>query len=255
MIWYARADGDMVAMTYERDQQVVGWHHHQIGGGGLGRGVASIPGQDGDELWIIVERVVGGQTVRHIEVGQPGLEDGADLSDGFFLDDALQYVGPPVTSITGLWHLNGTLVSVLADGVPYHGKAVNNGVVTLDIPASKVLIGYNYTARIRTLHIEAGAQGGTAQGQIGRVFEITARLQYSVGGSYGTDLMAANGGLDPIPYRSADAPLDTPIPLFSGDKRLPFDGEWDRDRYIVIEHSDPLPFTLTALIIGQRVSG
>jgi hypothetical protein len=255
MIWYARADGDMVAMTYERDQQVVGWHHHQIGGGGLGRGVASIPGQDGDELWIIVERVVGGQTVRHIEVGQPGLEDGAALEDGFYLDDALQYVGPPVTSITGLWHLNGTLVSVLADGVPYHGKAVNNGVVTLDIPASKVLIGYNYTARIRTLHIEAGAQGGTAQGQIGRIFEITARLQYSVGGSYGTDLMAANGGLDPIPYRSADAPLETAIPLFSGAKRLPFDGEWDRDRYIVIEHADPLPFTLTALIIGQRVSG
>jgi hypothetical protein len=255
MIWYARADGDMVAMTYERDQQVVGWHHHQIGGGGLARGVASIPGQDGDELWIIVERVVGGQTVRHVEVGQPGLEDGAALEDGFYLDDALLYVGPPVTTITGLWHLNGMLVSMLADGVPYHGKAVNNGVVTLDIPASKVLIGYNYTARIRTLHVEAGAQGGTAQGQIGRVFEITARLQYSVGGSYGTDLMAANGGLDPIPYRSADAPLDTPIPLFSGDKRLPFDGEWDRDRYIVIEHADPLPFTLTALIIGQRVSG
>jgi hypothetical protein len=132
---------------------------------------------------------------------------------------------------------------------------VTNGAITLENPASKITVGYRFKSRIRTLHVEAGAQGGTAQGQIGRVFEITARLQNAIGGTYGTDLMHDNNLLDPIPYRSADAPLDTAVPLFSGDKRLPFDGEWDRDRYIVIEHDEPLPFTLTALIIGQRVSG
>jgi hypothetical protein len=242
-------------MTYERDQQVVGWHRHQLGGTGLARGIAAIPGVDGDELWFIVERTVNFTTERHVEVGLPGLEDDAPLEDAFFLDDALQYEGLPVTTITGLWHLNNRAVSVLADGVPYHNKAVAGGVLTLDIPASKVTVGYNYTSRIKTLHVEAGAQGGTAQGQIGRVYEVIARLQNSIGGSYGTDLMQAAGKLDPIAYRDANAPLDTAVPLFNGDKRLPFDGEWDRDRYIVIEHSDPLPFTLTALIIGQRVSG
>jgi hypothetical protein len=177
------------------------------------------------------------------------------LEDCFFLDDALQYVGPPTTVVTGLWHLNGQNVSVLADGVPIHNLFVTNGAITLENPASKITVGYRFKSRIRTLHVEAGAQGGTAQGQIGRVFEITARLQNAIGGTYGTDLMHDNNLLDPIPYRSADAPLDTAVPLFSGDKRLPFDGEWDRDRYIVIEHDEPLPFTLTALIIGQRVSG
>ena len=185
-----------------------------------------------------------------------GLEDGAELADAFFLDDALQYDGPPTDTVSGLWHLAGQTVSVLADGVPIHNLTVSQGGrITLPDAASKVLVGFRYKSRIRTLHIEAGAQGGTAQGQIGRVFEITARLQNAIGGTYGTDLMAENGGLDPIPYRSADEPLDTAIPLFNGDKRLPFDGEWDRDRYIVIEHDEPLPFTLTALIVGQRVSG
>jgi hypothetical protein len=256
MIWYVRADGDIAAMTYERDQQVVGWHHHHLGGNGIAEHIASIPGTNGDELWLIVRRIINGQTVRHIEVGQTGLEDGAALADAFFLDDALRYVGPPTTVISGLWHLIWeTGISVLADGVPIHGLQVHLGSITLPNPASNVLVGYSFTSRIRTLHIEAGAQSGTAQGQIGRVFEITARLQSAIGGTYGTDLMYANNALDPIPYRDPNAPLASAIPIFNGDKRLPFDGEWDRDRYIVIEHDEPLPFTLTALIIGQRVSG
>jgi hypothetical protein len=255
MIWYVRADGEIVAMTYERDQQVVGWHHHILGGDGFAEHIASIPGSDNDELWMIVERLVGAEKVRHVVVGMPGLNDGDPLEDAFYLDNALQYDGDPTNVISGLWHLNGDSVSALADGVPLHDLPVMNGRITFNVPASKVTVGYRYTARIRTLHIEAGAQGGTSQGQIGRVFEITARLQNSIGGTYGTDLMNANGVMDPIPYRSADAPLDTAVPLFNGDKRLPFDGEWDRDRYIVIEHDEPLPFTLTALIVGHRISG
>jgi hypothetical protein len=256
MIWYARADGHVAAMTYERDQQVVGWHHHVVGGNGKVRKMASIPGVTGDELWMIVERVINGVTVRHIEVGMQGLEDGDELRDAFFLDNALYYDSSvAATIITGLWHLNGENVSALADGVPVHNLTVINGSVTLPIPAKKVLVGYRYKSRIRTLHIEAGAQGGTAQGQIGRVFEIIARLQDAVGGTYGTDRMMAANRLDPIPYRSADEPLETAIPMFTGDMVLAFDGEWDRDRYIVIEHDEPLPFTLTALVVGQRVSG
>src|SRR5262245_5828644 len=255
MIWYARTDGDVVAMTYERDQQVVGWHHHFLGGGGMVKHVAAIPGDEGDELWLITERSVGSEVVRHIEVGMQGMPDGAGLIDAFFLDDALAYQGLPTSVITGLWHLNGTSVSVLADGVPVHGLLVNSGAITLPIPAGKVVIGFPYKSRIKTLHVEAGAQGGTAQGQVGRVFEIIARLQNAVGGKYGSEGQLANGKLDPIPYREADEPLETAIPLFNGDKVLPFDGEWDRDRYIVIEHEEPLPFTLTAIIIGQRVSG
>jgi len=255
MIWYARTDGHIAAMTYERDQQVVGWHHHFVGGNGAVKHCASIPGGEGDELWLIVERYIDGGWKRHIEVGMQGLLDGAPLEDAFFLDNALLYDGPPATIISGLWHLNNELVSVLADGVPLYDLAVSNGIIELQVPASKVLIGYRFKSRIKTLHVEAGAQGGTAQGQIGRVFEIIARLQNSVGGTFGSEGQLANGKLDPIPYRSADEPLATPVPMFSGDRVLPFDGEWDRDRYIVIEHDEPLPFTLTALVIGQRVAG
>jgi hypothetical protein len=156
MIWYVRADGDIVAMTYERDQQVVGWHHHQLGGSGRAEHDASIPGVDGDELWLIVNRTINGQTVRHIEVAQEGLPDGSALEDCFFLDDALQYVGPPTTVVTGLWHLNGQNVSVLADGVPIHNLFVTNGAITLENPASKITVGYRFKSRIRTLHVEAG---------------------------------------------------------------------------------------------------
>jgi hypothetical protein len=66
---------------------------------------------------------------------------------------------------------------------------------------------------------------------------------------------SGEGKLDPIPYRSADEPLRNGDPNVHGGYGAGVDGEWDRDRYIVIEHDEPLPFTLTALVVGQRVSG
>ena len=255
MIWYALEDGTISAMTYERDQQVVGWHHHVLGGNGAARKVVSIPGDDGDELYLIVERIIDGVSVRSVEVGMAGLPDGQPLAEAFFLDDALLYSGPPVTTVTGLWHLDGQMVSALADGVPVPNLMVSGGAITLDNPAEKILVGYPFTARIRTLHLEAGAQGGTAQGQVGRVWEMILRVQNALGGSYGTDVQQANGKMDPILYRQASEPAADAVPIFNGDIRIAFDGEWDRDRYMVIEHPEPLPFTLTALIVGQRVAG
>jgi hypothetical protein len=163
------------------------------------------------------------------------------------------YDGEPADEISGLWHLEGEEVVALADGVPVTGLTVEDGAITLPREAAKVAIGYKYKSRIKTLRVEAGAHGGTAQGQTGRVSEIVARLQNSIGGTYGRDNQAT---LDPIPYREdAGVSITEAVPLFSGDKVLPFEGEWDRDRYIVIEHEDPLPFTLTALVVGQTISG
>lgn len=255
LVWYAKVDGSMCTLTYERDQQVVGWHGHYLGGnvGALVVDIASLPGTKGDELWMIVTRFIDGENKRYIEVMTDGLVDDELLEDATFVDCHLTYEGAPADTILGLWHLNGDTVDALADGKPVYDLVVTNGVVQLPFEASKVVIGYRYLSRVKTLRLEAGAQGGTAQGQIGRVFELSARLDRSVGGRFGTDTAET---LDPIDYRSeVTVPVTEPLELFSGDIVLPFDGEWDTDRYIVIEHDDPLPFTLTALVVDQRVSG
>ena len=256
MVWYCKTDGNMCALTYERDQQVVGWHGHYLGAnddGGLVLDVSAVPGETGDDLWMIVERVINGETVRYIEVLTQGLEDTGDLEDAHYVDCALVYEGAPAATISGLRHLEGETVDALADGVPVMGLTVSGSEITLPREASKVIVGLRYLSRIKTLRVESGAKQGTAQGQIGRVNEVIARLERSLGGRFGRDNQTT---LDDIKYRDESlTPLTQPIPLFSGDKLLDFDGEWDRDRYIVIEHDDPVPFTVTAIILGQRISG
>ena len=254
MLWYARYDGDLVGMTYERDQRVVAWHHHTLGANVHNAPVMSlacIPGVDGDELWMLTARVVNGRAVGYIEMLQPGILQGEDVADGTFLDCSLSYLGPSAQVIGGLVHLEGETVSALADGQPVHGLLVTEGAVTLPRPASQVHIGYNFTSTLRTLRIEAGAQQGVAQGRRGRVHEVILRLDNTVGGKVGRD----DDNLDPIEYRRPEDPFPETIPLFTGDKVLAFGGGWDRDRYLTIVQDEPLPMHIISLSVGMRVSG
>ena len=68
VLWAVRSDGVLCGMTYRRDQDVWAWHRHPRSG--RVRDIAVIPrARDaGDELWLLVEREVDGETRRMIEV-------------------------------------------------------------------------------------------------------------------------------------------------------------------------------------------
>lgn len=251
VLWFARNDGVLVALTYERDQKVTAWHRHIVAGGGKIKQLASIPGDNDDELWAIVERTIQSSTRRYIEVLQRGLPDDGLLEDSFFIDSGLSYSGSAATIISGLFHLEGQTITALADGKPYYNLVVSGGKITLPVSAVKVHAGYQIFSTVSTLRLESGAAGGSAQGRIGRIWEIVARFERSVGGSYGPTISKQTG----IPYREPLDPLPSRLELFSGDKMLPFEGEWDRDRYVTFKHSDPLPFTISALMPSIHVSG
>ena len=50
-----------------------------------------------------------------------------------------------VSAVSDLDHLEGELVSVMADGAVHAPKTVTSGAITLDAPASRVHAGYGYT--------------------------------------------------------------------------------------------------------------
>jgi hypothetical protein len=59
VLWCVRGDGTLIAMTYERDQKVVGWHRHTLGDADV-ESVATIYGNGTeDEVWMVVKRYVG----------------------------------------------------------------------------------------------------------------------------------------------------------------------------------------------------
>lgn len=246
VIWAALSDGSLVAMTYNREQYTEppfgGWHRHPIGGDGIVESLVCSPSptNDRDDLWMIVRRTIDGNSVRYVERMMPEYEAGDDQEDAFYVDCGLTYDSTPATTISGLDHLEGEEVAILADGAKHPVKTVASGAITLDRSASVVHVGLAYTAKLATMRINAGAQDGTAQGKTKRIHRVMVRLLETLGGSIGP----TEANTDEIQFRSTGMAMDAPVPLFTGDKEMIWPGGYDTDGYIWYVHEDPTPCTV-----------
>ena len=249
ILWGARLDGRLIGLTYQRNEDVVGWHVHELGGS-FGsdsfshvENIATVPGDvNEDDLYLVVKRTVNGNTRRYIEY----LTDynfGTSITDAFFIDSGLTYSGSATTTVSGLDHLEGETVSILADGATHPDETVSSGSVTLDRSATKIHIGLPYTSLLQTMRIEAGAKEGVAQGQTKRIHDVTIRLLESVGVEIGSSL----DNMERIPFRSSANPMDVAIPTFSGDKQVEFRGDFETDGYIYVRQTQPLPINIIGI--------
>jgi hypothetical protein len=256
IVWGVRGDGALLGFTYERDQDVVGWHRHVLGGyADAGKtqpaaveSVAVIPAPEGDrdELWLIVRRAINGTTRRYVEFLEALWDPANDQEDAFFVDSGLSYDGDPTSTIGGLDHLEGETVSILADGATHPDKTVAQGRITLDRDASVVQVGLAYTSTLQTMKLEAGAADGTAQGKTKRISKVVFNFHQTLGGLYGA---SPDGTLDVLQFRTASDPLDAPPPLFDGMTRpLNWPMGYETAAAITVRQVQPLPMTLLAIM-------
>jgi len=243
LIWFVHNDGRLIGLTYDRANATVGWHEHSLGGSGIVESVTAIPSGAEDQVYLSVKRTVNSATVRHI-VFLKSTYFNDDVTDAFFVDSGLTYSGSATTSITGLNHLEGVSVTILADGSAHANKTVSGGAITLDRSSSKVHVGYGYTSSLETLRMEAGAEDGIAQGKIKRIHGVTARFFQTVGAELGPD----TNNLDRLPFRDSSMNMDEAVPLFNGDKEISFPSGYDNDAKIVIRQTQPLPMTILAIM-------
>ena len=243
ILWFVHSDGRVVGLTYDRANAAIGWHDHVIGGSGVVESITAIPSGAEDQIYLSVKRTIDGSTVRHIEFIKP-LDFGTDVEDAYFVDSGLTYDGSATTTITGLNHLEGETVAILADGATHPDKTVSGGSITLDRSASVVHVGYAYTSIVETLRLEAGGDDGVAQGKIKRIHGVTVRFLDSVGAELGPDL----NNLDRLPFRDSSMAMDTAVPLFTGDKEIFFPSGYDNDARVVVRQNQPLPMTITAIM-------
>ena len=318
IVYAVREDGELVALTYQRDQQVVAWHRH-IFGGAFGTGnavcesIAVIPTDlDEYEVYVIVKRTINGATKRYVEVLNTFDFTETDNTSFNYLDSQLNYDGVSSTlngdisnsattvvvadgtnfnssgkikigkeiiaytgkstnnltgctrgqnlttaaahtsgdtvdqvveTLSGLTHLEGQTVSILADGATHPTKTVSSGAISLDRAAKKVKVGLSYTSLLQTMRIDAGSQNGTSQGKTKRIYEITIRLFETVGVEVGPDL----DNMERIPFRSSANPMNEGIAPFTGDKEVEFRGNYDTDGFIVVRQTQPLPLTVLSV--------
>tara|TARA_R110002073_G_scaffold66953_3_gene166910 strand:- start:6461 stop:8464 length:2004 start_codon:yes stop_codon:yes gene_type:complete len=248
IVWCIRADGTLLGLTYRREEAVVAWHKHVIGGKfGAGQAVvesiSALPTDSGnDELYMVVKRTINGQTMRYVEV-MKDFDFGSTTTSAFFVDSGLAYAGSAVSGFSSLYHLEGDDVSILANGASHPDKTVSNGAISLDFSATSAAIGYGYTSSMQTLRIESGSQDGISQGKPKRIHGITMRLFETVGVEIGNDA----GEIDRVFFRDSSMAMDEAVPLFTGDKDIEFQGGFDDDDRIYLQQTQPLPLTILAL--------
>lgn len=255
VLWCARSDGVLLGFTYNRAQNVTGWHTHKLGGtySGSGFGVVEavqvIPSYDGtrDDLWMIVRRTINGFAVRYIEYMTRGYDSALDVQSGaYYSDCGSSYNGASTTSLTGLTWLPSTEVSILANGAVHPNKtASSGGVVTTDYAVTIAQVGLPYSATLSTMKLDGGTQQGTAQGKKKRVTEIMTRVLNTAGLEIG--LGEGSYPYQEIDYRDSNTPMGTPTPLFSGDKTTVIDAQVTESCNIKIRSQHPLPATVVAL--------
>jgi hypothetical protein len=249
IVWMTRDDGELIGLTYQREQQVTAWHR-QIFGGSFGSGnavcesVAALPTDDAEyQVWVIVKRTINSVTRRYVEYLNGFDFTETDNTTFNFLDSQLNYDGSATTTITGLDHLEGETVSVLADGSTHPDKTVSSGSITLDRSSTKVKVGLPFTSLLQTMRLDAGAANGTSQAKTKRIYDISLRLYESVGVEVGPDLQ----NMERIPFRSSADSMDTAIPVFTGDKEIEFRGNYETDGFIFVRQTQPLPLTVLSL--------
>jgi hypothetical protein len=259
VVWANTAEGVLLGLTYNREQDVTSWHPHWIGGAvtggpeyGIVESIQVVPTPDGnsEELWMIVRRTVNGATKRYVEYLSQNWQPTDAINTAVFLDSSLQYSGAPTTTISGLDHLEGQTVSVLADGATHPDRVVVSGDITLQVPASVVQVGLNYRSIMTTMKIEAGATQGTSQGQKKKFGKVRFRFLGTVGAKYGIDGVQ----LDEIPFRDSSMPMDQAVVPFTGDKECQWPIGWEEAGRLTVIQEQPLPMTLIGIYPEMKTS-
>jgi hypothetical protein len=152
-------------------------------------------------------------------------------------------VTTPVTTVSGLDHLDGKTVSILGDGNVVPPQVVKNGSITLDRAYSAITIGLPFTCQLQSLYIDIQSADGTIQSKRKTVPAVTVRMQDSRGLKAGPTF----NSLVEIKERTTE-PMGQPIQLFTGDQRVVLPATYNVPGQICIQQDNPLPSTILALI-------
>ena len=170
VIWAVRDDGLLLSLTYQKEQDVFAWAHHDLGEGLVESCCVVSQGLE-DVLYLIVNRTIGGATKRYIERMENRVI--TDILDAFFVDSGLSYDGRNTTATTMtvsggvLWDQTETvtitasassfvagdvgdaIVFVEDDWTRYAFtiQTVNSGTEVLAVPNKTIPVAYRNTAR------------------------------------------------------------------------------------------------------------
>ena len=186
-----------------------------------------------DELYMIVKRKVDAHNTNEYHIEK--------WSFDHLMDDSIIFnPGPADTTISGLYHLNGLTVQLVADGIVLPERTVTAGVITLtseEVGYTNVEVGLNFPVEVTGMPLNTNIGSGENQMRIKRIVRMNIRVYQSYG--YYVDGQ-------PVPIRefgySSVSPLNTSPNAKTGiiEDVLNTIG-WTRDAMPSITAPDPTP--------------
>jgi hypothetical protein len=234
IIWVALDDGALLSFTWEAEQQVWGWTEIDVGG--LVLDLCAVPEGEETRVYLQVERTIAGVTRRYIE--RMASWKWTDFRRAVFMDCARRYsFASPRSVVTGLQHLEGAEVHVLADGGAF-SATVANGSVALPVEASMVIVGLPFEALVETMRLPEE----TKRKITGEIFVEMVESFDVYGGRCEDELELFRTRVPgdiagPVMFTGQPEPI-RPMQVI------------DRDASIIIKSSSPYPMTLTAVHYG-----
>jgi hypothetical protein len=274
ILWCVRGDGQLLGFTYAKEHNVFAWHRHKIGGiyagttgatldYGIVRSVACIPAADNstEDVYLTVTRTVAGQPTTYVEVMGSHTSwasnnvfyyhDIPDATEAFYLDAYIRGVVES-SGFLGCPQLTGNSVAGVVAGM-YVPPQTITAQGTFQPPAGNVgknmVVGCPYNATLQTMRVDAGAADGTSQGKLSKIQSVTVRLKSSLNLLYGPDVNT----LTREEFRKQNSQFDNPVALFTGDRVLTWQGDWEEGSRITIRQDQPFPSNIIALMPRMHV--
>lgn len=177
-------------------------------------------------------------------------------------------ITPTTNVVTGLNHLEGKVVSILADGSVMPQKTVTNGAVSLPQSYSSITIGLPYVCQLQTPYLDP--QGQTIQGKRKNIYSAIIRVENSRGFSVGTNQVdsstqpnnaiqvwplatSTTSGMSEIKDRGASAFLGMSVPLFTGDIYKNVFGSWNVHGQVAVQQTYPLECNILSIVTNFDV--
>lgn len=154
------------------------------------------------------------------------------------------YVRKCVSTISGMSHLEGKDVQIIADGGYVGMQTVASGAISLSYPASIVHIGLPYTARLRTMDLNLPRNDGSSAGRPKKINRVTIRVKDAKCGTVGINNYDNMEELDTPELNRWGYP-DT---LLTSDIIVKPYGEYESEASITVEQTKPFPLTVLALM-------
>lgn len=243
VIWCITTDGLLRGMTYNEEQGIKAWHQHTMTGT-----LNSIQNIDDEYLFIAIERTINSSTVQYIETLTSDIQD-LGKENVICVDSAFTYDSTATSTITGLSHLEGETVDILADGASHPQRTVSSGQITLTQDASVVQLGIPYEAQVTTTEVVGGNRRGSSESRVSKIHEVGVKFL----ATNGAKTTAADSPEVDYTFNEGQVYGEGPD-LFTGTKLVRINSGNVLNPTVTVKSSSALPISILGISADINVS-